>query len=210
METQKLIYKNIIAVLKDIGVIGKKTSDLPFQFRSIDDVVNALHPLFQKHGIFIVSEIIEQNTVTRNINEALLLWTTINVKFTFYAEDGSSVTSIMRGEAADDSDKGTSKCMSIALRNALTQMFLIPTGKPGAETPAPKPGGKEEDKRPWMSGALLKKLLERIEAGEKGIYERAEKGVKMKNEYKQKLKAAVKKASDSPPAEKTATKTVEK
>jgi hypothetical protein len=49
------------------------------------------------------------------------------LKFTFWAEDGSSVSSIVFGEALDMGDKAGNKCMSIALKYALLQTFMIPT-----------------------------------------------------------------------------------
>jgi hypothetical protein len=41
--------------------------------------------------------------------------------------DGSSVTTVITGEAMDSGDKATNKAMSVALKYALLQMFLIPT-----------------------------------------------------------------------------------
>ena len=199
MESEKLIYKKIIAVLKDIKAIGKKQSNenLNYQFMGLDDITNALHPLFQKHTIFIIPEVISQTTNTKNLNETLLLWTSVNVKFTFYTEDGSNVVATMQGEATDAGDKSTSKAISIALRNTLKQMFLIPTLDPA---PAENNNNKTHalpnpptNELPWMSGSVLKRLLERIEKGEKELFVKAIKTYRIKNTYYRELEQAERK-----------------
>jgi len=45
-----------------------------------------------------------------------------------------------------------------------------------------------EDKRPWLSEKLLNKGLERIKAGEKGVYEKMDIAFRINDEYKAKLK----------------------
>lgn len=49
------------------------------------------------------------------------------MKFTAYAEDGSSVSSVTIGEAMDSGDKSMNKAMSTAYKYALMQIFCIPT-----------------------------------------------------------------------------------
>jgi hypothetical protein len=49
------------------------------------------------------------------------------MKFTAYAEDGSSVESVTIGEAMDSGDKSMNKAMSTAYKYALMQIFCIPT-----------------------------------------------------------------------------------
>jgi hypothetical protein len=57
----------------------------------------------------------------------VLIYTILTVKFTFYASDGSFVSSVTEGEAMDSADKSTNKAMSAALKYCLMQMLLIPT-----------------------------------------------------------------------------------
>lgn len=56
-----------------------------------------------------------------------MYYTRANVTFHFVASDGSEVKISNVGEAMDSGDKGMNKAMSIALKYALMQMFLIPT-----------------------------------------------------------------------------------
>src|SRR5690606_30131319 len=75
-----------------------------------------------------------------------LIYSVIDVKFTFYAEDGSSVSSIIKGEAMDSGDKATNKAISTALKYALMQMFLIPTEeKIDTEYESPEPISKHQE-----------------------------------------------------------------
>lgn len=141
----QLIYKNMISILKEITHIGKdrKNQQQGFNFRGIDQVMNELHGLFAKHEIFITSKVVwgsrEDRTTKSGGN---LIYSVIDVEFTFYASDGSSVSSTTRGEAMDSADKATNKAMSVALKYALLQAFMIPTEEmkdPDATTPEPAP-----------------------------------------------------------------------
>lgn len=172
-----LIYKKIISVLKEIEAISKdhKDEEHNFMFRSIDDIYNALNPLFKKHGIFTTSEVVNSaQSFNGNVKKIIL-----DVKFTFFAEDGSSVSSTTRGESVEKEDKGTSIAQSFAHKYALTQMFLIPTSN---ENPS--------DPRRWMPEGHLSQFLKRIKAGEHGLYARADKEYRMKDEYRIKMRDA--------------------
>lgn len=48
-------------------------------------------------------------------------------RFTFYADDGSSISCETMGECIENGDKGIGKTASYALKTALLQTFLIPT-----------------------------------------------------------------------------------
>lgn len=127
---QKSIYKKILTILNEVEFIGKDRKNVQqgYNFRGIDDMYNALHLTFAKNGVFITSEVSNTKREERpSKSGGLLIWTIVDVKFTFYTEDGSSVQSTMIGEAMDNGDKGCNKAMSAALKYALMQMFLIPT-----------------------------------------------------------------------------------
>ena len=124
------IYKKMSLILKDVEAVskGQKNTTQGWTFRGIDDMYNALHDLFAKHEVFLTSDILEVNREERKTNKGgNLIYTIIKIKFSFNASDGSSVHSIMLGEAMDSGDKSANKAMSIALKYALMQAFLIPT-----------------------------------------------------------------------------------
>jgi len=138
-----LIYGKMLGVLKDITHISKdkKNAAQGFNFRGIDQVMNELHGLFAKHGIFVTSKVLNATREDRLTKSGGgLIYSILDLKVTFYAEDGSHVSSTTRGEAMDSADKATNKAMSVALKYALLQAFMIPTEEmkdPDKETPPP-------------------------------------------------------------------------
>jgi hypothetical protein len=75
------------------------------------------------------------------------MYSIITMKFTAYAEDGSSVSSTTVGEAMDSGDKSMNKAMSTAYKYALMQIFCIPTvDDKDTENQTHEPKPKQESK----------------------------------------------------------------
>lgn len=135
------IYESINAIMQDMGAIGKdKVNKIQnFKFRGIDDVMNALKPLLAKHKVFVVPQVITHEREERQTKSGgNLIFSLCDIKFTFYAEDGTFVEAITTGEGMDSGDKATNKAMAIAFKYALFQVFCIPTEEmkdPDADTP---------------------------------------------------------------------------
>lgn len=168
-ENKPLIFSKIIAVMKDVESIGKNQTAEAFSFRGIEDVYNAIHPLFKAHGIFMTTEVLTQSNNAAGK-------TILNAKFTFFAEDGSSVSSTVCGEAISKDDKGSTIALSVAQRIALTQMFLIPT-----------------DDREWLGQAQFQKALLRINGGDKELLPKLQKEYRIKADHLKILQEADKK-----------------
>lgn len=127
---EAMIYKAINNVMSEIGAIGKnqKNQQQGFMFRGIDAVMNAINPALIKNKVFVVPEILEQIREERQTKTGTnLIYSVCKVKYTFFAEDGSSVQAIVIGEGMDSGDKATNKAMSIAFKYACFQVFCIPT-----------------------------------------------------------------------------------
>lgn len=135
------IYQSITKILEEVPAIGKgKTnSQQNFKYRGIDDVMNVFQPILAKHKVFIVPQVLEQKREERTTSRGgNLIYSICKIKYTFYAEDGSSVEAIVIGEGMDSGDKATNKAMAIAMKYALFQVFCIPTEEmkdPDSETP---------------------------------------------------------------------------
>lgn len=135
------IYESITAIMQEIPAIGKdkKNQQQGFKYRGIDDVMNALQPILAKHKVFVVPEVLEQTREERVTGKgSTLLYSLMKIKYTFYAEDGTSIYSVVIGEGMDSGDKASNKAMAIALKYAFFQVFCIPTEEmkdPDAETP---------------------------------------------------------------------------
>jgi len=131
----KLIYKKMSEVMKDIGPVSKNQTNTHqgFKFRGIDQFVNSLHPALVRHGVFMTPECVSEShevlKVTRsNGKEGIDKHVTLLMKYTFYAEDGSSVVvGPIPAEGLDSGDKATNKALSAGLKYALIQTFSVPT-----------------------------------------------------------------------------------
>lgn len=128
-----LIYARLAAVMADVKPVAKSgyNSAQRFNFRTVDDTVSHVQQAMTKHGVVIVPEVLsavyEQQETMKGGTVTICR---VLVSYTFYAEDGSSITTSMQGEGRDHGDKATSKAMSMALKYALFQSLLIPTGDP--------------------------------------------------------------------------------
>lgn len=126
------IYESIAAIQVDVDFIGKEKqtqSGAKFKYRGVDQVLNTLHPLFGKHKVFAVPEVLEiLNREERKTKEGnTVLYQVLKIKYTFYAEDSTSVSAVVVGEAMDSGDKVSNKCMSVAYKYACFQILSIPT-----------------------------------------------------------------------------------
>ena len=125
-----MIYGAIVDAMGQINAIakGRNNSMQNFKYRGIDDVMNELHPILAKCGIFIVPTVLEeQRTEGKTSKGGVIYFTRLKIKFTFYAKDGSFFESVVIGEAMDSGDKASNKALSIGLKYALLQVFCIPT-----------------------------------------------------------------------------------
>lgn len=132
------IYESIAAVQSDVDFIGKDKqvqSGGSYKYRGVDQVLNTLHPLFAKHKVFAVPEVLEimEREIRKTQKGGEVLYQVTKVKYTFYAEDGSSVSAIVLGEAMDSGDKVSNKCMSVAYKYACFQLLSIPTEETSAD-----------------------------------------------------------------------------
>lgn len=124
------IYKALAAVNKSIKAIGKDRTNQQqgFKFRGIDDVMNELHSLFAANDIIILQTVNDITVTERQSSRgSAMFYVRVNVTYLFTHADGSQAAVTVTGEAMDSGDKATTKAMSIALKYALLQMFLIPT-----------------------------------------------------------------------------------
>lgn len=168
------IVKALSEINKGIGSIGKdrRNQQQGFQYRGIDDVMNELHGLFAKHEVIILPEVMNIETTEKQTKSGgTLFYVKAKIRFSFTCSDGSAVTSVVVGEAMDSGDKATNKAMSIALKYALLQMFLIPTEEdkdPDATTHEVKAAAKKPEPK-QLTEAEIKMLPEYIQATDKII-----------------------------------------
>lgn len=151
-----MIYRKMSDVMREIGAIGKdqKNQAQGFKFRGIDQFVNALYPALTRNGVFMAPRALRHDqeikeVVRSNGKPGVDKHVSIMMEYTFYAEDGSSVTvGPVPAEGLDSGDKATNKALSAALKYALIQTFSIPTEDMAeADLDSPEMGRILSDKR---------------------------------------------------------------
>lgn len=161
------IYEAIAAVMADVGAVGKDATNTfdKYKYRSIDAVMNAMHPAMVKHGVFVTPEVIDQTREEREgKNGTLMIYSVTKVKYTFFTDDGSSVQAVVIGEGSDRGDKSMNKAMSAAFKYALFQVFCLPTAEMiDSETDSPElMPKKEKQPEPQYIGQTELKVMESI------------------------------------------------
>jgi hypothetical protein len=147
MSTQTIntpaVLTAVQAVMHDIGTVGiskdRKNKDQGFNFRGIDDMLNALSPLLVKHKLIVVPQCENREVIESKTKSGSTMWKVwLKVNYTVYGPDGSTLTACTYGEAMDTADKATNKAMSVALKYLFIQLFAIPvvgTDDPDETTP---------------------------------------------------------------------------
>lgn len=125
------IYESIANIIKDCPAIAKDSKNTQgngYMYRGIDAVMNVFQPLLAKYKVFVVPQVLESEREERVTSKGSnLIYSILKVKYTFYAEDGSSVEAIVQGEGMDSGDKASNKAMSAAFKYAMFQAFCVPT-----------------------------------------------------------------------------------
>ena len=117
----------------EIGAVKKleRNTGQGFQFRGIDAVTKACHPVLGRLGIVVVpavqsveyTEVLVGGKRTPMVSCRMVL----QVQFIKGAE---AVTTVVACEAMDSGDKATAKAHSVGLRTALLQTLMLPTDEP--------------------------------------------------------------------------------
>lgn len=127
-----MIYPALIAILQDIAKDGiskdRKNAQQGYQFRGVDDVMNAFAPLLSAHGVAIIPSFTNRQVSERATKAGGAIFVvTVEGTFRLFAADGSSVDiGPIYGEASDTADKATNKAMAVAFKYALFQAFCVP------------------------------------------------------------------------------------
>ena len=155
-----MIYGKIADCMRQLGAIGKtsKNAQQGFMYRGVDAVMNALNPVLTANHVFCVPEVLEQHREERQTrNGGNLIYSSLKMCYTLYAEDGSSVSATVIGEGMDSADKSSNKAMSVAYKYAMFQIFSIPTEEMAdtdADTPpesTPKADNKDARNNAWTA-----------------------------------------------------------
>lgn len=130
-EGVKGIAHKLALASKEVGVVGKwgQNQHQRYNFRGIEHVINAVHPVFSRLGIVIKVRVLDWKYETATTSKGVgQIRVRLLMEYTFIdGESGDELSATVPAEAFDTSDKATSKAISVALRTALTQVLYIPT-----------------------------------------------------------------------------------
>lgn len=173
------VYQAIGAVSAAMSQAGiskaRKNTQQGYNFRGIDDVLNALSAALVGAGLVILPRCVERVVTERETKSGGALFNvTCKVEFDLVStEDGSKHTVSTYGEAMDSADKATNKAMSAAYKYLALLVFCIPTeATPDTdadytthEVKPPKSEAAKPESRPTpMPPAVVADWLAAIEA----------------------------------------------
>lgn len=155
------IVQALSAAMEDCKKVDKREKNVQqnFSFRGVDRVMNAVGPVFRKHGIVclphkILSERIEPFETGKG---SKMFRSVVTVLYRFHGPAGDFLDAESVGEASDSLDKATSKAMSVAYRTALIQALTLPTGDPDPDSFSPPAlAGAEATDRSRLAQAKAK------------------------------------------------------
>lgn len=129
------------AVMHDVQALGKhQRHDSPgarFNFRGVDDVMNAVGPALRTHGVSVVPTGVQLNTrATQTSTGKATQEATVMVTYAIHGPAGDSMAGGSAGGAMDSGDKGVAKAMSVAFRTFLLQSLCLPTDEPDPDAEA--------------------------------------------------------------------------
>lgn len=155
--------KNVAAAMSHDGISkARKNAQQGYNFRGIDDVLNALSSALVEAGLLILPRVMNRTVTERETkNGGALFYVTVQVEFDLVsAEDGSKHTVATYGEAMDSADKATNKAMSAAYKYLALLTFCIPT-EASADTDADftthdVKGNRSAARAAWLNEQALK------------------------------------------------------
>jgi hypothetical protein len=127
------VYVAINAVMAELSKLGiskdrRNQQGAGYNFRGVDDVLNALSPLLVANKLMMLPRAVSRTQQERQAKSGgALYYTDIVMEYDLVsAVDGSKHTVSMFGEAMDSSDKSTNKAESAAFKYVAFQLFCIP------------------------------------------------------------------------------------
>lgn len=139
-DEQPSVHQAMAAVMHSIGAVKKSghNEHFNYNFRGIDDVLNAVHPALVEHGVHYVPQVESAEHGQAGKQRVA----TLRVRYVFYGPAGDSVEAVTCAEGMDSGDKAPNKAMSAALKYALIQVFAIPTVGDDPDSESPDTGGE--------------------------------------------------------------------
>ena len=161
MEDKK-IYGALIEAQRIIGGVGKdgRNEFDGYNYRKVDDVMDAVHEAFCKAGIVVMPEVVDYiPDQKQRKGGGTMMFVTVKMNYRFVAEDGSSITATVIGQGADVGDKAGNKALAAAYKYCMFQVLAIPSGEmhdSEEDTPQIAYSEKDAQEKAALVGELVK------------------------------------------------------
>lgn len=135
------VNEAVVAVMEEVGAVDKGgyNSAQRFNFRGVDQVVNAVAPALRSNGVVVAPIAIDadyRDSVNGKGTAVVEVRGTVTYRWTGPEGDYFDVT--VASEARDFADKATAKFMSVAFRICLLQTLSLPTDDPDPDSEYPE------------------------------------------------------------------------
>ena len=152
------VHTAINRVMKEVQAIGKtqeykEQGRTQYRFRGIDDVLDAVGPVFRTHGVYATP--VGTNLISAERYEtksgARMQNVIVEMRYEITGPRGDMRPATTMGQASDAGDKAIPKAQSVAYRDMLCELLCIPTGvtDPSSEQhEAAAPGQEATQERP--------------------------------------------------------------
>ena len=126
-----LIHEKLAAIQEDVDGIAKdQRHQKGYNFRGVEDFLNAIHPLLVKHQVNIVPQVQSAtDSIFTTSNGKQVPAATVLVRYKFVATDGSFEEATVSGYDYNTEGAHHANAQKDAYKVALEQMFSIPTVK---------------------------------------------------------------------------------
>jgi hypothetical protein len=155
MSDAKTLVDAQLAVMADVPYLQKRTSnELKYTFASEADLIRAVRGAMIDHGLTITpigaEPVYDGSQVAKSGREMPHIRLRLTYRFSHVSGESVDVETI--GEALDPSDKAANKAMTIGMKYALRQFFLIETG----DDPDAVAHNRDAENADWVSIAIKK------------------------------------------------------
>lgn len=160
MTDKPTVVEALSAVMGDVQAVGKtgRNTQQGYDFRGVDETVNAVGPAFRKHGVIPLPRVLWHEYGSFTTKTGTVMHTCmLEVEFTFVGPAGDTLVCSTMGESADAGDKSSAKAHSVAYRTALLEALCIPTN-------APDPDQESYERVEPMHASQLSALAAHFEA----------------------------------------------
>jgi ERF superfamily len=142
------VVQCINAVAASVAAVAKSgDSGQGYNYRRIDDLMEAVHGPLTMAGVVIVPHVVE--ATTEPMERKNWTRTTLLVDYHVYGPAGDSLPTPIRvyAEAHNNADKGPGAALSYAWKSAIGQLLSLPSHDPTMDIEHPEPSGESDDER---------------------------------------------------------------